>query len=56
MVGSTKIGSNFALSGLLSIGAIWRQFEQKHPLSFRGYYKWINTKKIMSTLETNVQT
>jgi hypothetical protein len=26
MVGNTKIGSNFALSGLLSKGVIWKQF------------------------------
>jgi hypothetical protein len=33
LFGGTKIGSNFALSGLFSKGAVWRQFCQKAPSS-----------------------
>jgi hypothetical protein len=32
MVGNTKIGSNFALFGLLSKGVVWKQFSAKTPL------------------------
>jgi hypothetical protein len=36
MVGNTKIGSNFALSGLFSKGPVWRQFCQKNTLKPLG--------------------
>jgi hypothetical protein len=42
-IGNTKIGFNFALSGLFSKGAVWRQFCQKNTLRpLRVKYKCLN--------------